>query len=227
MKRNVISIIPVYNERFGIDIVVRDVLRESIVDDCVVVDDGSMDDTAKIAKQVGATVLRLKQNRGSANATKIGLQYAVKNNFKKVVLLDGDGQHDPKYIPDLIQELEKGADVVVGSRYIYNTERSTSIIRKFGTKIISLAIKWRYGVAVHDPTSGFRAINRKTMNYLIKDYPTTFSEPEVIIQLIKAGFRIKEISVPMKKRIYGKSSISLWKAVCLMTFILRKIMFDV
>src|SRR4030042_5389973 len=118
MNNTIAVIIPAFNESHSISKIVNEVFRYIPNGNNIVVDDGSGDYTGKIARDAGAKIIRLKNNSGTAHATRIGLQAALKYDADGAILLDADGQHDPKYIPFLINELNKGADLVFGSRYI-------------------------------------------------------------------------------------------------------------
>lgn len=217
-------IIPAYNEAKTIGIVVSNILKIGKNLKILVVNDGSNDETGTVAKKFGAQVINLTLNSGSGAAIATGLKSISINKDDAVILLDADGQHDPKYIPQLISEISNGVDYVIGSRYMLPTPSSTTLIRRTGTRIISIFIKIFYGKTIYDPTSGYRAMNRNTLKFLKNRYPTTFSEPEVIMDLITNGYKIGEISVVMNPRIYGQSSITLKKAIGLMVYIILKIM---
>jgi glycosyltransferase involved in cell wall biosynthesis len=224
VKKRVFAVVPAYNEENTIGMIVKNV--RLYTDAVFVVDDCSSDETSKVAQKKGAIVIRKKVNVGGGKATQSGLHKAYDRGADIVFILDADGQHSPKFIPLLLAELNRNIDYVIGSRYIKPTTYSTSWIRRFGTGMISSLIHIFYGRYIHDPTSGFRAMNKRTLQYLSSHYPATFSEPEIIIDLIKKGFAISEVSVEMKPRLYGSSSISLQKAISLMGYITKKIIID-
>ncbi len=216
-------IVPAYNEGRTIFQIVGDILKTKLINECVVVDDGSFDNTSTEAKKAGARVIANESNQGSSQATQIGLIYAQRRQFSHVVMMDADGQHDPKDIKTLLASFNNGADIVIASRYIKKTPDCTSFLRRIGTLFISLLIRFIYGQRIFDPTSGFRAINKKTLDYLVRKYPKTFSEPEVIISSLMKGLRIKEVPVKMYPRKYGSSSISLVKGFFLICYITYQI----
>lgn len=211
-------VIPSYNEAKTIGTITRKIRRMKGVE-VLVVDDGSTDQTAGIAAAAGARVLRLEHNQGGSIAIKIGLSHALKSSAETIVLMDADGQHDPRYIGQLVSRLSGRCGYVIGSRYILPTSNSTSSLRRLGTKLISLMIAWRFGKKVYDPTSGMRAMVRDIASMLACNYPLTFSEPEIVMFLLQHGVGIEEVSVRMNPRKYGKSSISLWRAISLMMYI--------
>jgi len=225
MNKKTFVIIPAFNEEQSVGAVVKGALRNGHITCCVVVDDCSSDKTASVALKAGAHVIRKNHNEGTGAATKTGLAYAMKHGADAVIFMDADGQHDPKYIQLLLSEAQTH-DMVIGSRYIQPTANNTSSLRKLGTKIISLLIRLRYEKQVYDPTSGFRLVNKKALQYLSNHYPTVFPEPEATIGLIRRGYMIKEVSVCMKPRIFGRSSISSWDACRLMAYIVGVILMD-
>ena len=221
----VIVIIPAYNEEKSIEKIIKTVLQNKNISECVVINDASTDNTLAIAKSTGATVITNGENVGTGLSTKIGLKYANDRKADFVVLMDADGQHNPLSIQNLLDHVET-ADVVIGSRYFAPTSSSTSYIRKLGTKIISISLFIQYGTRIFDPTSGFRVFNKRTIQEMAANYPIIFSEPEVIIDLLLKKRSIREVSIEMSPRLYGKSSINLMKALNLMVYILLKIAFQ-
>jgi glycosyltransferase involved in cell wall biosynthesis len=214
VKKKTIVLIPAFNEESSIGDVIRTTLLHRGIR-CVVVDDGSTDHTALVARRAGAVVLRTQQNKGTGSAVRAGLFRAIKNNADAVVLMDADGQHDPRYVGALVSELSSPVDMVIGSRYISPTPNSTSFIRRAGTKLISLMFLFFLKKKIYDPTSGFRAMNKKTLLFLADRYPGVFPEPETIIRLIHNGFVIKEVPIGMKPRAHGSSSIRFCRAIFL------------
>lgn len=191
----------------------------------VVVDDGSVDNTAKAAIKAGALAIFHKANLGCGWAVKSGLTHVLKREPTAVIIIDADGQHDPSYIPILLEAMHNGVDCVIASRYVNSTEHVTSWMRRLGTRLISNLILWRYGTKIADPTSGFRAYSRRAVKFLESRYPTIFPEPETITLLLDRGYTITEIPSQMKPRRHGRSSISTIKAIQLMWHIARKLIF--
>lgn len=221
--KRIYVVIPAYNESQSISQVVRDVLKNTFVTRCIVVDDGSTDDTGTYAKKAGAIVLRLPENGGVGRALKVGMVHAYLRHADYVITLDADGQHSPAYIPKLLQAIDNTCEYVIASRYVKQTPRCTQYMRALATKIISLAIEKKHAIRIYDATSGFRLISRRVVRLLSKTYPDTFSEPEIILQLIERKILISEISVPMLPRKYGRSTISFIKGVYMLAYILVKI----
>lgn len=200
-KENKIIIIPVYNEEANIAGVIKDIHSILPNIDILVIDDGSHDNTAKHAIGAGASVISHPFNLGYGAALQTGFKYAIKNDYDYTVQIDGDGQHDPKFIPSLFEVVENGdADIAVGSRYLQGGYRSTlsrmARIFLFG-RITSFIIRQR----VTDPTSGFQGLNKDVIRfYASKLYPVDYPDADVLIMLHRAGFRIKEIPVVMYKK---------------------------
>lgn len=215
----IVVIIPAHNEEGTIGLVVSRVLRIKNVYRCVVVDDGSSDNTGKYARESGAEVISNRSNEGSGKAIQKGLQQALRHSADIVVCMDADGQHNPDHIPRLVQEIYFGTDFVIASRYIQKTPLTTSRLRVFGTRIISQWFWIWFRQRIYDPTSGYRAINGQTAKYYSIHYPLLFSEPEMLLQAFKRQLTVREIACATRQRKYGKSSISLLKALILMCYI--------
>lgn len=205
--KKVLVIIPAYNEEDAIVSVV-----ESVVDagyDYVVINDGSKDRTAKICKENGFTFLDLSSNLGIGGAVQAGHKYALKHGYDIDVQFDGDGQHPAGQIEDLIDRIEKGADLVVGSRFISAAKGfQSTFMRRAGIRWLSTLIKVFTGKRITDATSGFRACSRSMIELFSLDYPTDYPEPESVVAAIKRGFRVEEVPVVMHERKGGRSSIS-------------------
>lgn len=213
-EKKVLIIVPAYNESESIQSVVRSVYQEPGGYACVVVDDGSIDNTAELALSAGAIVLSLPGNLGIGGAVQTGFKYAAREGYSYAVQFDGDGQHLASEIKKLIRELEKGFDVCIGSRFIEKNDGFQSTrARRVGIYIFELINRVLIRRRVTDSTSGFRAYNRSAIMYLAKSYPTDYPEPEAVIELVKAGFNLTEVAVTMKERQGGESSISSWKSV--------------
>lgn len=206
----VLIIIPAYNEELNILDTVGKIKKIKTHDtiDYAVINDGSSDNTRKICQENNINVINLINNLGIGGAVQTGYKYAYANDYDIAIQFDGDGQHDAKYINKLIKEVKQGSDFVIGSRFVGNLSKfQSSATRKIGIKIISALIKAVGGIKIYDPTSGFRAGNRKVIEYFCDYYPIEYPEPETIIYLKTKNLKIKEIPVEMHERKYGKSSI--------------------
>lgn len=213
-KKDVLIIIPVYNESANIKELIFELNSNYPDSDILVVNDCSTDNSGEIAESTKlATVINLPINLGIGGCVQTGFKYAKKHNYNYALQFDGDGQHQVSEIKKIINPLKKGeADVVIGSRF--NTKHNgytTDKTRRIGIKIFEylsyLLIKQR----ITDHTSGFRAYNKATINFLADNYPTDFPEPEVVINLGKNKFKIIEVFTQMMERQGGVSSIPLAK----------------
>ena len=143
-----------------------------------------------------------------------GYIYAREQNYDVAVQFDGDGQHNAEYINDLVSIIKNNnVDLCIGSRFVKSDEEGfkSTRARRLGIKLISSLIKLVTGQRIWDPTSGFRACNRKVVEIFSKSYPSEFPEPESSVRLINAGFSVKESPVQMKDRQGGVSSIRTWR----------------
>jgi glycosyltransferase involved in cell wall biosynthesis len=213
MKQRVAVIVPAYNEEHTIGGVVRNIKALGEVYHAIVINDNSNDRTSFIARQEGAIVIDLACNLGIGGAVQTGFRYASANEYNACVQVDGDGQHPTEEIPYLFKTLvEEKCDLVIGSRFIVKTDYDISCMRKIGIQIISLFLRLSTGMSIKDPTSGFRAINMKAIGLFAKEYPQDFPEPESLIFAHKYRFKVKEVSIEMKNRMHGTSSITSLKA---------------
>ena len=214
----VLMIIPAYNEELNIKDTVNKLMeyRKKSDNDInyVIINDGSTDDTLKICRENNYNVIPLINNLGIGGAVQTGYKYAKDNNYDVAIQFDGDGQHDENYIDNLVKEIKKGNDFVIGSRFVENLSKfRSSSTRRFGIKVLSFLIKLCTGVKIYDPTSGFRAANKEIIGLFADFYPLEYPEPESAVSLIRKGYKIKEIPVEMHERKYGKSSIKPLKSI--------------
>ena len=214
----VLIIIPAYNEALNIKNTVDKIISISKKADdeidYVVINDGSRDNTLEVCRQNNFNVIPLIENLGIGGAVQTGYKYAFENNYDIAIQFDGDGQHDEKYIEKLVDEIKKGNDFVIGSRFVKKLSKFTSTgTRRLGIKIISFLIKLCTGKKIYDPTSGFRAGNRKVIELFASHYPVEYPEPESTVYLLKQNFKVKEIPVEMHERKFGTSSIKPLKSI--------------
>ena len=208
-------IIPAWNESGTIRQVV-DGLRECLPDaDVVVIDDGSTDATAR-SVPAWAKVLRLPFNLGIGGAMQTGYRYAAINGYQVAIQVDADGQHAAEEVEKILEPVQKGeADIVVGSRFLDESsdQYPLPLTRRIGILWLSLLLKLLTGRRFTDCTSGFRAANRRVIEAYARWYPDDYPEPEVILLLHRAKFRVTEVPVRMNERAGGHTSISLGKGV--------------
>jgi len=210
----VLIIVPAFNEEGNIKSVIKSIREVSLDIDIIVINDCSTDNTEAVAKSLNVDVISLPLNLGIGGAVQTGFQYAYNNNYDIAIQIDGDGQHNPKYIKELIGPLSKGdADVVNGSRFIDKKGFQSKFFRRLGIRFFQLLINILVRCNITDSTSGFRAYNTKAIELLKDRYPIDFPEPEAIIILKKRKFRIIEVPVEMENRAAGISSISTFKSI--------------
>ncbi len=203
------AIVPAFNEARNLPRL-ADALRAHAPElDVCVVDDGSEDETARVAASLGWTVLRLPMNLGIGGAVQAGYLWAWEHGYDAAVQIDGDGQHDPAYLEALLQPLVAGsADVVIGSRFLSDGGFRSTAVRRAGIAYLSWFLRLRCGTRVTDPTSGFRAANRTAIELFARHYPSDYPEPEAVALAQRAGLRIAEVPVRMHERGHGRSSIT-------------------
>lgn len=203
-----IVIIPAYNEAATIGTVLDSIRAHAPGVDVVVIDDGSSDDTAAIVRGAGVPLLRLPFNLGIGGAMQTGYKYAHRQGYDVAVQCDADGQHPVEDIPRMIGALDRtGADLVIGSRYVADSDYRPSLLRRIGKSILSRWVNLLVGGGVTDTTSGFRAMNRRAMAVVARGYPEDYPEPEVLVILHKHGLRVAEVPVNMRPRQGGLTSI--------------------
>lgn len=222
-------IIPAYNEEENILATVKKIQEYSKEVDYVVVNDGSTDNTEKILKDNNINTIKLVNNLGIGGAVQTGYKYAYENQYDIAIQFDGDGQHDVNYIPNICEPLTNGqADMCIGTRYLDKTssEFQSTFMRRLGSNILTICIKLFTGKKITDPTSGFRAVNKKVIEEFAKNYPTEYPEPESTVSLLVSGYTVKEVPVSMNERTGGVSSIRLWKSIDYMTKVVLAIIID-
>lgn len=208
--KKTLVIMPAYNEASCIGDVIDNIKKQAPFADIVVIDDGSVDNTALIAKSKGVVVLSLPYNMGIGGAVQTGYQYAEEKGYDIAVQIDSDGQHPVGEIPTLVKTIVNDkVDMVIGSRYIQMNDREPLLTRAVGKWILSKALTFFTRQKITDSSSGFRAINRNVIELFSKYYPRDYPEPESIAFLIREGFKVKEVPVIMNIRIAGQSSISM------------------
>jgi glycosyltransferase involved in cell wall biosynthesis len=205
---NTLLIVPAYNESAAIAGVVREVrglLPELPV---LVIDDCSKDATVTEARGAGARVLPLPCHLGLGGCVQAGYRLAFELGYESVVRIDGDGQHDPRDIPRLLETLRRtGCDMVIGARSAESTYR-TPWLRRMGIAFFKALLRPILGRRVSDPTSGFVAVNRKALEVFSRSFPLEYPEIEALVVLQRRAFRFEEVECRMRPRAGGQSSIT-------------------
>jgi len=216
MRRDrIVAIVPALNEAGVIGRVVDEIREADARIEVVVVDDASTDDTAGIARARGATVLQLPFNVGIGGAVQTGFKYALEQGYDLAVRLDGDGQHDAREIPRLLEPVERGeADLVIGSRFVEGKgSYRPPFARRMGIRVFARLVSVLGGQRVTDTTSGFVALDRVGIELFARDYPHDYPEVEGTLVALRSGLRLAQVQVEMRVRESGASSITFVRSV--------------
>jgi glycosyltransferase involved in cell wall biosynthesis len=199
-------IVPAFDESENIAAVLKDI-REYSDAEIVVVDDGSKDRTGSKAAAAGVTVIRHPFNMGYGVALQTGYKWALKKGYEFLVQIDADGQHDPKYIPALFEEVEKGqSDVAIGSRFLIKGGYEAGPAKTIGIGFFRILIWIACRKRITDPTSGYQCLNRTVFGAFTKDlFPTDYPDADVILMLYRMGYRVREVPVTMVPNPTGRS----------------------
>ena len=213
--KNILIIVPAYNEQGNVSRTVQEIFSLNLPLSIVVVNDGSTDKTAQEASQTDAMVISLPFNLGIGGAVQTGFKFAAQKGFDVAVQMDGDGQHNVQYLEKLIEPILKNeVDMMIGSRFLVSQAGyRSSLLRRIGINFFAHLISFITDCKVTDPTSGFRAYNKKMIKVFAEYYPQDFPEPEAIVVAKRYQARIKEVPVEMRKRFFGNSSIGYLKSL--------------
>jgi glycosyltransferase involved in cell wall biosynthesis len=204
LGKKIIVIIPAYNEERFIGSVVLKLKKYPV--EIIVVDDGSTDETASIAKMAGVVVFKQEDNQGKGVALNTGFHAARESSPDVIVILDADGQHLPEELPQIVKPILTGeADIVVGSRYIQNTS-NTPFIRRWGHRFINLATTLPSGVSVSDSQSGYRAFSRHAFE--LTDFHSSGFSVESEMQFLAHEHGLKVMEIPITIRYTDKAKRS-------------------
>lgn len=223
--KQVCVVIPAFNEEDSIVNVITEIKKVNNNLGIVVINDASSDNTGSIALKTGVEVINLPFNLGVGGAVQTGLMFAESHDFKYAIHLDADGQHNPKDIPKLLFNLKR-ANLAVGSRFLKKTKYKTPVDRKLGMLIYSLLIYLTCKFKIYDPTSGFKAFDKKAIKILVKQNSSESSDLLFLPILLKNGCRIVEVPIEMRKRIAGKSSFKTLSSIYLLMSISISILIE-
>jgi glycosyltransferase involved in cell wall biosynthesis len=206
-------VMPAFNEETAIQSVVLEVQKTLPEFAVLVVDDGSSDDTATLAREAGADVVSLPFNLGVGGAMRLGFKYALANGFTQVVQIDSDGQHDPRQVPELIAQLES-FDLVIGARFAGAGDYDVHGPRRWAMKVLSKTLSRTSGTKLTDTTSGFKASGTRAVKLFAEHYPAEYlgDTIEALVIASRAGCKITQVPVAMRERQGGTPSQSPSKA---------------
>ncbi len=206
--RDMLVVLPAFNEAGNISEVIGELKTLNPAPDLLVVDDGSNDDTAEIARNAGARVLRMPFNCGIGASVQAGLRWGLAKGYSVIARLDGDGQHDPAALTALRAPVDKGAaDFVLGSRYLEREGFISTFPRRLGRRWFSFLLRLFCGLRITDPTSGCWIANRNAATVLHREHSFDYPEVDSLVHLHRNQCAIREIPVVMRSRTSGRSSI--------------------
>lgn len=211
-RARLLVIVPALNEAECIAEVVRSI-KGALDADVLVVDDGSTDTTAFRARAAGGIVVQHPYNLGVGAAIRTAMRFASERGYDAVVQVDGDGQHDPTDAKRLLEALDEGNDLVVGSRF--GSSYRLSVTRRLTMRFLSNVVSRRATVRITDTTSGYRAFSRRAIRHFARHYPTDYLSDTVesLLLAADAGLKIREVAVSMRPRASGKASAHSLKSV--------------
>lgn len=217
----ILIIIPAFNEEKNIVRVVEEIKEKYSQYDYLIVNDGSSDRTRDVCEEHDYNIINLPINLGLAGAFQTGLKYAYIKGYDYAIQFDADGQHRAEYIADILDEIKKGFDIVIGSRFVY--EKKPRTLRMLGSNMISIAMRLTTGKKIKDPTSGMRMFSKK----MIEEFALNMNygpEPDTISYLMKQGATVSEVQVTMDERIEGESYLTLGRSMMYMLRMLVSIL---
>ncbi len=229
--RDTVVFIPAWNEEKSLPAVLAELAAGLPAADVLVIDDGSTDGTAAVARELGATVVSFGENRGLRAGIAAGYQEAHDRGFVFCGRVDADGQHPVDELARLLELVRADTcDVAVGSRFAegdgYGAERyEPSPARRFGIGLLQRAMHLRLGRPFHDPTSGMAAVNREAMLVMARPYVSGAPEVEALLRLKEAGLRVEEVAVHMRERAHGESKLQGKKAAKLVLTVVGTLLF--
>ncbi|HSW48582.1 MAG TPA: glycosyltransferase family 2 protein [Bryobacteraceae bacterium] len=227
-SRSLLIIVPAFNEQASIAAVIRETQEALPGVRLLVIDDCSTDATASLAREAGVEVLSLPHHLGLGGAVQAGYKLAYELGYRFVIRIDGDGQHDPRDVPLLFQTLrDSGCQMVIGSRFLEEDSRHTSLMRKLGVRFFRAVLRPILGKAVRDPTSGFVGVNQEALQVFSRSFPLEYPEIEALVVLQRRAFRFVEVPVKMRRRMGGRSSITTVKSVYYIVHVLLGVLVNI
>jgi glycosyltransferase involved in cell wall biosynthesis len=202
-------LIPAFNEEGAVGSVVEEVREVMPGVPVLVVDDCSEDATCTVARQAGARVLPLPHHLGLGGCVQAGYRLAFELGYDYVIRVDGDGQHDPRDIPRILEALEReGCEMVIGSRFMNGNGGHSGFLRAMAIVFFRAVLRPILGRPVHDPTSGYVGVNRTALALFSRSFPLEYPEIEALVVLQRKKFRFVEVPCHMRPRRAGRTSIT-------------------
>ena len=221
-------IVPAFNEEGAIGQVVGSVRRELPGVPVLVIDDSSTDNTIALARSAGAEILPLPHHLGLGGCVQAGYKLAYEMGFEYVIRVDGDGQHDARDTPRILDRLQQtGCEMVIGARVNSAGGWRTRRIRGLGIWFFRLVLRPILGKDVHDPTSGFVGVNRRALAVFRGSFPLEYPEIEALVVLQRRRFRFEEVPVKMRERVAGKSTLNGMKPLYYIVHVLLGVLVNV
>lgn len=206
-RHDTLVIMPAWNESESVGNTVQEVFAFGPPCDVLVVDDGSRDNTAQVARDAGATVIQLPFNMGVGGAMRTGFKYAKSRGYSQVIQVDADGQHDPRDIQSVLDGLAH-ADIAIGARFAEKGDYVVKGPRKWAMNVLAWTISRVAGKRLTDVTSGFRAANSKAIRQYVDHYPAEYLGDTIdsLVVAIRSGCTVQQVGVSMRERQGGAPS---------------------
>jgi glycosyltransferase involved in cell wall biosynthesis len=202
-------LIPAFNEEGAVGDVVREVRQVMPGVPVLVVDDCSADATKAVAHHAGADILPLPYHLGLGGCVQAGYRLAFELGYDYVIRVDGDGQHDPRFIPKILATLQReDCEMVIGSRFLNGAGEYSGVLRGLGIVFFRAVLRPILGKPVRDPTSGFVGVNRTALALFSRSFPLEYPEIEALVVLQRKRFRFVEVACVMRPRRAGRSTIT-------------------
>ncbi|WP_040165443.1 glycosyltransferase family 2 protein [Microbacterium gorillae] len=219
--QKILVLVPAWNEEHNVGNTVREVRAASADYDIVVIDDGSTDATARVAREAGATVLALPFNLGVGGAMRAGFTYARRFGYRRAVQVDADGQHNPEDIAAVIGGLEN-ADIAIGARFADVGDYKAKGPRRWAMVVLAAVVSRTAHTRLTDVTSGFRAANARAIDQYVHYYPAEYLGDTVdsLVAALHAGLTVTQVPVAMRPRQHGQPSQGAWGAT---VYLLRSV----
>lgn len=199
MTNRVLVVIPAWNEALNLEAVVGELRQRRPEDDVAVVDDGSVDGTAQVARELGCRVVRLPFHIGYGAAVQAGIKYGLRRGYAVVVTFDGDGQHDPGDIGSLLEAVDAGADLALGSRVLAPGAHAGGLVRRAGRGLFAVLARVLTDVSVSDPTTGLKALGPEGQRlFALARFPDRFPDADALVLAARARLRIEERPARMR-----------------------------